>query len=353
MERPVTFDELMTLEQKWSRTHKTKWTEKTDEQMVLAEEQVEVFWQGMPPAPIRYGVTFGLIKLGWTLEDYMIEAANTTGYEANCTWAERGSGKSSQMLAHGGWIHCKDHYDYEGWKRVLKYTIARPLDLIRLMKQIPTGKSIPWLGIDDIGVHMPSTIWRTDIETYQAVDAAWAAIRTKVNVIDVNIPLIDRLAKNIRDAISFEQFMGKNQAVLIERFVRLPNVRDKIQANFQKVQIEPIRQVDLYDVPKDVFKEYWEMRVALADEALEKLERTLTRREAMEGKKDVNDYITVIGAASALGVSVSTVATYLRQQIVPREVIGGRAYIHKTDLALLEEVHTKKNFKKGKKRETS
>lgn len=324
----------------------------TDEQKQLAEQQVKVSFWGVPPKIIKYALLFGLIKFGWTVRDYMLYAVQTIGYETLCTWAERGAGKSNRLLAHGSWIHCKHKHDYEGWAIVMKRTVYRPQTFIRTLKEIERGKRIPWLGIDDIGVHMPSTIWRTDIETYQAVDAAWAAIRTKVSVIDVNIPLIDRLAKNIRDALSFEVFMGKNQNILNERLVRLPNIKDRMEANFRKVQVEPIHKIDLYEVPTDIFKEYWETRLTLADEALDKLDRIFTKRELEEGTvENVDNWTPSIKVARLLGLSPITVSTLVRDKSIRAKVIKGRLHIHNEDIKEMEAYYTKKRMDKARKRE--
>lgn len=324
----------------------------SEEQRDRAEQQVQVFWQGVPPKILKYAQLFGLIILGWTLRDYMLEAVATMGYETIVTWAERGSGKSNRMLAHGGWLHCKHKYDYEGWALVLKRTIAKPTTFISTLKNIPHGKRIPWLGIDDIGVHMPSTIWRTDIETYQAVDAAWAAIRTKVSVIDVNIPLIDRLAKNIKDSLTFEHFMGKNQNTLIERLVRLPNIYDRMESNFRKLQVEPIHIIDLFEVPTDVFKEYWESRLTLADEALDKLDRILTKKEVQEhGFINLDEWTPALQVASALGISPTTIATLCKDRTVETKVFERRLCIKNRDVKLLEKYYLKKRMEKAKKRE--
>lgn len=324
----------------------------TEEQRELAGQQLKIFWRGTPPKIIEYGVKFGLIRIGWTLRDYMAYAVETTGYETICTWAERGSGKSNRLLIHGGWMHCQDKYDYDGWKIVLERTKFKPKDFISMLRGIPHGKRYPWVGIDDIGVHMPSTIWRTDIETYQAVDAVWAAIRTKVNVIDVNIPLIDRLAKNIKDSLSFEMFMGKNQNILIERLVRLPNIRDQLEANFRKCQIEPIHKIDLYEVPTDVFKEYWEMRLTLADEALERLDNIFSKRELEDGiVENPDNWTPSLDVAMELCLSPITISTLVRDKSIRTKIIKGRLHVFNEDISKLEAYYAKKRIKKAKKRE--
>jgi len=300
-----------------------------------------VIWQGIPPKIIQYGVLFGLIRLGWVHKDYLLHATDTTGYETSGGWGERGSGKSNRTLMHGYWI-------FQDWDAVLESVVYKPADFVHMLKLVPKDKRLPWLGWDDIGVHFPSAIWRTDIEKYQAVDAAWAAIRTKVSVIDVSIPLIDRLAKNIRDSLSFEIFLGKNQTVLVERLVRLPNIYDRLESNFRKVQVEPIHQIDLYEIPTDVFNEYWDTRLELADEALEKLDGILTKNELAESDGTIDNHISFLKASEELDLAPLTLVQMCKQRIIPSRIIKGTRFIPKESFEELKKVYTERRKRKTK-----
>ena len=203
------------------------------------EEAYPQFWEGVPPKVIELGLKFGLIKLGWTLQDYIHHAIESMGYETILIWGVQGSGKSNFMLQTGYWV-------YHDWDLVLKNIVFKPEEFVRKLKRIPIGKRVPWIGWDDVGVHYASVSWRTNIQQYEAVDACWAAIRTKCNVITLTIPLIDRLARNLKDNITIEVFIGRNQNVLIERYIRLPSVkRGLLESTFYKVQVEPVHKIDL------------------------------------------------------------------------------------------------------------
>ena len=152
----------------------------------------------------------------------------------------------------------------------------RPQDFVKKMKSIEFGERVPWLGWDDIGVHFPSAKFKTDIKQYEAIDACWAAIRTKCTVISLSIPLIDRLAKNIKDNITIEVFVGRNQWTEAQRILRMIGY-GKLESAFFKACIETPHPFNLKYVPKDVFTEYWDdMRLPLADETIDNLDQQLS-----------------------------------------------------------------------------
>jgi hypothetical protein len=278
----------------------------------------------IPYKVLQYGITFGLITLGYTCRNYMEYAVETGGYETLLLWGIQGSAKSNRTLAHGYWI-------YQDWDEVMKHLAFKPSStedergLLQMMKKIPFGKRIPWMGWDDMTVHYPSSSWRTDIQKYEAIDSAWAALRTKVSVMSLNCPLIDRAAKNIKDNVTIEVYIGRNQVEIIERYLHLPGL-NKVESNFYKVQVEPLKQFDIYDVPTDVFKEYWQERLKLADEALEKLGNVFTRDEI-----DLDKYVPAKVAIRDLKVSPITLKHMANDGMIRGMKFNGIFYVLKED----------------------
>lgn len=273
----------------------------------MKEETSTVEWNQdqAPPRKIQLAIEYGLIRLDYTLQDYLIDAIENQGYETVAIQGVQGVKKSSRMLRMAHWI-------YNDWDAVLESIIFKPSEFVQRLRAIPKGQRTPCLLWDDIGVHYSSSTFKTDIQQYQAIDSAWAAIRTKCNIIIVTIPLIDRLAKNIKDNVTFEVFIGRNQKEMINRIFRLPGL-EQLETNFFKATIEAPKVFDPYEVPKDVFKEYWEMRLTLTEEALEKLDSTV-ESEDMEG------WITALEAADLpIGKSANTL-----QQMASRGTIRGR-----------------------------
>ena len=297
---------------------------KSVELVELKPGEIPSHWRNVPFKVLQYAMTFGLVIPDYTCRNYVEYAVEQGGYETVEIWGIQGSCKSNRTLCHGYWV-------YDDWDEVLKHIVFKPsgdpeFAFVDRLKKIEHGKRIPWLGWDDITVHFPSVSWRTQIEQYEAVDSAWAAIRTKVNVISLNNPLIDRLPKNVKDNITMEVFLGRNQVELVERIVRLPGLK-MMESNFFKIQVEPLHKFDMYDVPTDVFKEYWEMRLTLADEAMQKLGDVYSKGE----KADMENYVPLSTAIEEFHLSPLTMEKWIRLGVVRCKKIAGKTYILKDD----------------------
>jgi hypothetical protein len=313
--------------------------ENIEEQVQLVElspGEIPSHWRDIPFKVLQYAMTFGLIIPDYTCRNYIELAVEKGGYETLEVWGVQGSAKSNRTLQHGYWV-------YGDWDEVLKHLVFKPsgdvnFGFVERLKSIPHGKRIPWLGWDDITVHFPSSSWRTQMEQYEAVDSSWAAIRTKVNVVSLNSPLIDRLPKNIKDNITMEVFLGRNQVELVERIVRLPGLK-MVESNFFKIQVEPLHKFDMYDVPTDVFKEYWEMRLTLADEAIQKLGDVFSRGE----KADLENYIPASAIAKEFDLSPFTVVRMVDGGLVRNKKVAGQLYILKEDYEAIIKPHYSKH----------
>ncbi len=278
------------------------------------------------PKHVEWAINYGLIHEGWTLEDYLVKAVETQGYETALIHGVQGSGKSCRLLQTGYWI-------YKDWDTVLDSIVFKPTSFVNKLKSVPIGRRIPWLGFDDVGVHYTSSTFRTDVKQYQAIDSAWAAIRTKLSVCVLTIPLLDRLAKNLKDNLTFEIYLGKNQTELVERIVRMPSF-DKMETHLSKILIEGPRRFDLFEVPKDVFKEYWDMRLRLTEEALDGLSKA-TDLEDSEG------YTPVLDVAEEIGLSPNTIQQMASRGVIKARKIGDLLYIPDDYIPRLKKIYGK------------
>lgn len=207
----------------------------------------------------------------------------------------------------------------ELWSSVLDHIVFKPSDFVRRLEEVPRGERLPMVLWDDIGVHYTSSTFKTDIEQYSAVDSTWAAIRTKVAIVIVTIPIIGRLAKNVKDNLTFEVFLGRNQREQVRRLFYLPGTR-YVDSNLFKPVLGKPKPFDLYLVPKWVWDRYWEMRLDLTEEALANL----------KGATDMDneeEYTKVWEIAKELTVSANTLQQMGSRRLIPTQVVNGELCI--------------------------
>jgi hypothetical protein len=193
------------------------------------------------------------------------------------------------------------------------------------MQTINREEVVPAVAWDDYTVGMPSSTFKTDIEVYGAVDSAWAAIRTKTKVVILNCPLIDRIGRNVKDNITIEVMLGRNQVEQIERFVRLVGLKH-LESNFFKVQIEPLHKFDFRQVPKDVFDQYFELRKEIADYAIHKMGKAFKADAQLE-----EDMLTPIQIMQEISIAPSSLNDMMKRNFLPTEKINGKIYVSRKD----------------------
>jgi hypothetical protein len=152
--------------------------------------------------------------------------------------------------------------------------------------------------------------FRTKIYEYEAIDSLWTSLRVKCSVVTMTIPNISRLARNLKDNVSHEVFLGQNQMEQVQRIVRFQNF-NRLEAEVFKVLIEGPRPFILFDVPLDVFNEYNEKRLELTEEALDLMDDAV-------GPEDTEGYLTILDAATIAreeGVKYNT--SSIQQDVYP------------------------------------
>lgn len=316
-------------------------------------------------AHIEKAYEYGHLKEGWTFEDYMLWAVYKQSYETAVIWGIQGSGKSSRMLQVLFWVyrflyvlntgavnpeeypHFPDlveaTHQYTGgrdqeneiWGQVLDAVFFKPSELVQRLEALDENQVIPAQGWDDVLVHFPSSRFKTDIKQYEAVDSTWAAIRTKVSVTLLTLPIIDRLPKNLKDNCSFEVYLGPNQKEMIKRIFHLPGL-DDMQSNFFKITIERPKAFDLYRVPLWAWAIYETERKRLTTEAVRIL-------KGATNMQDTTGYIPVKDAAVMANVNPNTL-----QQSISRGVYRGRKMGPDKILHILEEDLNQYLLSKGK-----
>lgn len=293
---------------------------------------------------IDIGLQYGQLIEGWSIEDYIIHASKVeSGYETVAVHGVQGSGKSSRSLQMASWIIeerlreelGRELTERELWDATLDCVIFKPSDFVTRLEAVPDDEPLPVLIWDDIGVHYTSSTFKTDIDQYAAIDATWAAIRTKVHVVIISIPNLSRLAKNVKDNLTFEVYLGKNQKEQVRRLFRLPGTK-YIDSNLFKPIIGKPQKFNLFAVPLWAWKRYYKMRQHLANEALANL-RGVTDMEDMDG------YIPIVDARRLcreydVNWSMSTLQQHVSRGVLRGQKVNG--ILHLDNEYLLEMLRT-------------
>jgi hypothetical protein len=309
----------------------------------LAELQIEpdydqIVPQGKQriPAFIEAGLKYGHIHEGWILKNYLEHAVDTNGYETVGIHGVQGSGKSTLTLQTGADIAYRllkkdlgrEPTEEELWGKVLESLVFKPAQFINKLEAVPRGSRLPFVLWDDVGVHYTNTAFRLDMELYSNIDAMWAVIRTKVAICVVNIPLFMRLAKNIKDNLTFEVYVGRNRMVQVRRLFYLPGQKYIDENLFKPIIGEP-KEFNIYDVPKWVWDQYWEMRLDLTEEALANL------RESTDMGENT-DWVPIKKVALELGKAASSISQDISRGAYEGKKVKGVMCISSADYDLMK-----------------
>lgn len=299
-----------------------------------------------PQTHHKYAIVLSIKEL-YKADTYNLTVQNAHNfYLANglLTHNSQGSKKSCRTLAVSYWA-------YGDWDTVLEEIVLLPdskglsddyknRGFIQKMQSVSREETVPLVAWDDYTVGMPSSTFKTDIEVYGAVDAAWAAIRTKTKVMVLNCPLIDRIGRNVKDNITIEVMLGRNQVEQIERFVRLVGLKH-LESNFFKVQIEPLHKFDYKQVPKSVFDQYFELRKEIADYAIHKMGKAYQDEAAL-----LEDMVGLNQIRSESPIALTTLSDMIKRGFIESEKINGKLYIKKQEWSrFIEEEAAKKQSK--------
>lgn len=308
-------------------------TTESGEVLLYQPGEIPPYWQD---ALNRYGIkilqlamTFGYVIPEYTMRDYVNYAIESpSGSETIDIWGKQGSMKSNRTLQIAHWV-------YDDWDTAIEEMVLMPdargfsgyenRGFLQKMQSIKKGKCVPLVSWDDLTVNMPSSTFKTDIKVYGAIDSAWAAIRTKIKVVVLNNPLIDRIGKNVKDNVTIEVMIGPNQVELIERWFRLIGLKHP-DSNFFKAQVEPLHKFDWRNVPTSVFRQYHSLRLEIADFAVHRLGAAFG--DEVELRRDLIPVQEIIPNVTC---SVNTIQSLLQRGIVRKEKVGDNLYVKKVD----------------------
>ncbi len=171
---------------------------------------------------------------------------------------------------------------------------------------LDTHERIPYLGIDDIGAHFPSSMYFTDRKLYSHLKASWETLRTKINCLDFTVTRKNKVADFILEDITGDMICFDRRGEVLshydyQRWMWLRDLKNPKRMIARLIRVEMIpfpllpesfdlcaelktgkyvcggkvyegeaffkERACLTGVPREEFVTYWENRLALADKA--------------------------------------------------------------------------------------
>lgn len=255
---------------------------------------------------------------GWGLMEYIEYAVEHSGYELILIWGEQGSGKSNLMLQLGFKV-------FGCWEKVFEHLIFTPSDLVEKAEKLPESYRYDCLLWDDVGVHFPSTKFKTDPKTYERVAEFMDAHRTIASVIICTAPNFQRYPKVLRDNCTLEIYTARDREkpstvyAWVYRHNRALSLSSRDIYFFKREVCGSPLIVDLYSVPSEVWERYWALRLKLARESLTEL-----KREVAGGGEA---WIDIYEASKLSGIPVETLHYRYRRGLVRGMTINGLTHL--------------------------
>ncbi len=290
------------------------------------------------PKHILLGIDFGLLIPGWNLKDYIEYAAtHKDGYELVVVDGVQRSGKSNMSLQIISWAKKasmkislgRDPTEKELWEAVLKNIVFTPADFVEALDKVPNDSPLDSILWDDLNAAYTNSTFKTDIELYSDIDSTFTVVGTKCRVIVVNIPVINRLARNVKDNATFEIFIGRNKKRKMMRIFRLPGTRD-IDMNLFKPDVEPWSTFDIYKIPDWAWQRYETQRFELAAKVLQRLKAN-ANLDTLEGYTPIPDAVKICRDAG-LNWGISTLQSFYSRRIVKGQKVAGTLCVNMDSL---------------------
>jgi len=274
--------------------------------------------QALTGGKLTRSEALGYIRPGWALDDYMRYTIDNMGWDFIVIWGEMGGGKSNLLLQLGYMV-------YKDWDIVLDQIIFTPEEFrLKVKDAVQSGERIPWLGWDDIGAWASSDLYHIDRRSYSLLKRGWQLIRPRVSVVACTIPCKADLVAFMLDDMTFEIHVGKRyetwygiyicnrwlksydlknpkkimwDPIIIEagHFPLVPEVKADLVENLPHEYgyidkdgrfIPRKMKMDFPGVPRDVFKQYFEKRLQLADTGAMMMDLGWRRIEGKEEQEE-------------------------------------------------------------------
>jgi len=182
---------------------------------------------------------YGIVHRGFTGIDYLGYAIQHHGWESNAIGGPKGQGKSNLLLQRGLGV-------FKEFDEVLNHVVTRRKGFLSLLKDaIDRDERIPWVGIDDIGVIFPSSIYYSDRKIFASMQSSWEVLRTVINCLDWTCTRKNKVASFILEDITGDLICYKRIGEIKShynyvRWLWLRNFKDPRKMVSKMIMVEDI-----------------------------------------------------------------------------------------------------------------
>ena len=247
--------------------------------------------------------------------DYAQACGPSFGWLCALDWGEKGSGKSNTMLQHGyTMFHAPDRLetvgraedgtpitrgivdrwdDMEAWEKVLRYTVFRPRDFSGLLNTvIKQGRRLAWVGWDDINIHFPRSMYSTNRKIWEQFSKNWEGFRANLSVFECSAPRKDAVVSFILHDMNWDCLVSARHRVELTRWFWDKDFYEPEKVNKFRIDVDT-EELVLEHIPKEVWDQYWQRKIALTDESTASFQQMLDdmdRPPEEKAAKPAKDY---------------------------------------------------------------
>jgi hypothetical protein len=182
---------------------------------------------------------YGIVHKGFTGYEYLRWAIDNHGWESHGICGPKGQAKSNLLLQRG-------HGILRDFSLVLENMVTKRRDFLRKLKDaIDHDERIPWLGVDDIAVLFPASLYFSDRKVYSSLQSSWEVLRTVINCFDWTATRKNKVASFILeditgDIICYNRIGELKSHYNYCRWLWLRNLKDPRKMIAKMVTIEDI-----------------------------------------------------------------------------------------------------------------
>ena len=208
----------------------------------------------------------------FVLTKLILKEFDREGIVSAIIYGKYGVGKSMYCIKTAYQVYVSRGYSEEkAWELALRSIVFKPQEFGDKLHMIGDDVT-PIIIVDDASVHIGSDSYQTNPKLYSAYKQVLTTIRTKTHAILLNCPMVNELAKFIREGDSYQIHITKAEG---SRYDRKATIYDWYVRNWRTGprRYRKKKGEDYYSVyiPKDVYNKYIEKRKTYLESPIEKL----------------------------------------------------------------------------------